>query len=87
MPIILKNINISVDDFWDDCTIAEREQLRDLVMEKFELPHLGLDLPLDESVIEYMIEMYGNAMTAQARGFVKEQIKELIWKFEHRRFS
>jgi len=35
-----------------------------------------------------MIETYGDGvMTAQAREFVKEQIKELVWKLEHRKFS
>jgi len=91
MAIIYKGeiqVDVSVDEFWEWCNEMERKELKDLVIEHFELPHLGLELPLDESIIEYMIETYGDGvMTAQAREFVKEQIKELVWKLEHRKFS
>lgn len=81
------NKSITPLEFWYACTPAEKEELKEFVVERFNLPLLGLGLPLDESVIEYMIEMYGdNAMHEQAMSLVKESIRNLVWKIEHKNY-
>lgn len=77
---------IHVHIIWNKCTPEEKIELKELVMNEFELPLLGLGLPLDESVVEYMIESHGeDVMTAEMKDFVKKEIQELIWKVEHKK--
>lgn len=90
MPYMRIDVDVLIGDVWDECLESEKAELRDLVMDEFNIPHLGLELPLDESVIEYLLEHkdFGyDTMSATAKEYVKQTIEAMLHNIQTRKFS
>lgn len=73
-------VDIAVSEFFDDCTEYEKEELRDLVLEYFDIADAEAE-PSISDILDEKVE------TETARMFVRKVLKEVAFRIRTNDFS
>ena len=79
--------DVDVNEFWDTCAESERDELRELVTEYYDIQ----DPAEDEITLSEYAEKLARGMVGcdsiEARDFIKRTLEEMEYKLKMRDFS
>ena len=77
-----EDVLVHPDDFFNECSSDEREELKELVYDYFHINHLLNSRTLTDAVIDKV-----GADDLEAKDFIKRTIEEMEYKLKMRDFS
>jgi len=84
MGYIKTEVVISAEEYFDQCDESEKQDLKELVYEYFDVPFLDPNTSLIDAVIEHLdIDASG----IEAEEYVRRTLEEMEYKLKMRDFS